>query len=208
MFSGIVQAVGRVTRVEELGFGRRVTVDAPSLGLDGVRVGDSIAINGACMTVTRVDARSFSFDVSAESLRRTTGLDAPGDVNLEKSLRLGDRLDGHLVSGHVDATGTVVSFDPVGESWRLVVEAPDALAPLIAVKGSVTVNGVSLTVNDIDDEARAGAAPGCRFSVNLIPHTMAATNLATLRAGARVNLEADLIARYVARMLATGGRAA
>jgi riboflavin synthase len=208
MFSGIVQAVGRVARVEELGFGRRVTVEAPSLGLDDVRVGDSIAVNGACMTVTRVDARSFCFDVSAESLRRTTGLDAPGDVNLEKSLRLGDRLDGHLVSGHVDATGTVVSFDPIAESWRLVVEAPAALAPLIAVKGSVTINGVSLTVNDIDDGVRGGAAPGCRFSVNLIPHTMAATNLAALRVGARVNLEADLIARYVARMLAGGGRAA
>lgn len=196
MFTGIVQCTGRIVSVEPLGFGRRLTIEAPALGLDDVRIGDSIAVNGACMTVTAKTATAFSIDVSAESLSKTAGLDALGEVNLEKAMRFGDRLDGHLVSGHVDGIGTVTHFAPVGESWELRVLAPKELARFVAYKGSITVNGVSLTVNRVDDRP-----DGCEFSINLIPHTVAHTTLGTLAPGARVNLEVDLIARYVERML-------
>jgi riboflavin synthase len=206
MFTGIVQAVGRIDGSEALGFGRRLTIQAPALGLEDVRVGDSIAVNGACMTVTGKSATAFSIDVSAESLSKTAGLDGQGAVNLEKSMRLGDRVDGHLVSGHVDGTGTVVTMEQRGESWLLVVEAPATLARYFAYKGSVTVNGVSLTVNQAEDVLRGTDRTGCRIWINLIPHTVAVTTLAQLQPGDRVNLEVDMLARYVERMLALQSR--
>lgn len=201
MFTGIVQSTGRIVSVEPLGFGRRLTIEAPALGLDDVRIGDSIAIDGACMTVTDKGPDRFSIDVSAESLSKTAGLDAMGEVNLEKAMRFGDRLDGHLVSGHVDGTGIVNAMEAVGESWSLVIDAPTQLARYFACKGSVAVNGVSLTINRVEDIA-AGAAPACcRIWINLIPHTIEVTTLRNLGPGDRVNLEIDLIARYLERML-------
>lgn len=200
MFTGIVAAVGHIERCEPLGgTGLRLLVEAGGLGVDDVSIGDSIAIQGACMTVVAIDGTRLSFDVSAESLARTVGLSQPGEVNLEKALRLADRLGGHLVSGHVDGMGEVRRFEPVGESWLLVVRAPTELGRYLAYKGSVTVNGVSLTVNSVED-----CAQGCDFSVNLIPHTIAVTTLKHLKAGRRVNLEIDLIARYCERMLSAG----
>lgn len=201
MFTGIVQTTGRIVAVEPLGFGRRLTIEAPALGLDDVGVGDSIAINGACMTVTARQAGCFSIDVSAESLSKTAGLDAMGEVNLEKAMRVGDRLDGHIVSGHVDGTGIVHTMEPVGESWSFVVDAPAELARYLAYKGSVAVNGVSLTVNRVEDIASGTAAACCRIWINLIPHTIEVTTLRNLKAGDRVNLEVDMIARYLERML-------
>ena len=197
MFAGIVQATGQIVRVDELGCGRRLEIEAPALGLDDVGIGDSIAVNGACMTVTAKTARTFSIDVSAESLSKTAGLDARGTVNLERSLRLGDRIDGHLVSGHIDGTGVVHLLEPRGESVLFVVEAPAQLARYFAYKGSIAVNGVSLTINRVEDSAPAG----CRVWINLIPHTIAVTALKGLKPGDRVNLEVDMIARYVERML-------
>jgi riboflavin synthase len=199
MFTGIVQGVGRIERVEALGAdaGVRLTVDAQSVPLAGARVGDSIALNGACMTITSLASQRFTVDVSRESLARTVGLDAPGEVNLETALALGDKLGGHLVSGHVDGVGEVVRFAPVGESWDLVVRAPRELAKYFAYKGSVAIDGVSLTVNRVTD-----TAAGCELAINLIPHTIEVTTLKRLAPGARVNLEVDLIARYVERMLA------
>ncbi len=202
MFTGIVTAVGRIVDTTPLGaeptHGRRLTIETPAGYLDDVALGDSIALNGACMTVTSFDAAAsrFTVDVSAESLARTVGLAGTGPVNLEKALRANDRLGGHLVSGHVDGIGTVTHFAPVGESWELRVLAPKELARYLAYKGSITVNGVSLTVNRVDDRD-----DGCEFSINLIPHTVEHTTLGTLRPGSRVNLEIDLIARYVERML-------
>ncbi len=205
MFAGIVQATGQIVRVDELGFGRRLVIEAPALGLDDVAIGDSIAINGACMTVTEKTARTFSIDVSAESLSKTAGLDARGEVNLEKAMRLGDRIDGHLVSGHVDGTGIVHALEPRGESVLFVVEAPPELARYFAYKGSIAVNGVSLTINRVEDIVRAGQPAGCHVWINLIPHTIAVTTLKHLKPGDRVNLEVDLIARYVERMLGAAG---
>jgi riboflavin synthase len=200
MFTGIVAAVGRIERVTpqaDRAGGVELTIDAGSLELSDVQIGDSIAINGACMTVTRLGAGSFQVDVSRESLDCTCGLAAIGEVNLEKALRLGDALGGHLVAGHVDGVGQVVGLTPHAESSELVIRASRDLAPLISTKGSITVNGVSLTINRVTDFADA-----CEFSINLIPHTLAATTLRHLVAGAPVNLEADLLARYLARMLA------
>ncbi len=202
MFTGIVSGIGRIVESHALGtdagHGRRLTIAAPAGYLDDVALGDSIALNGACMTVTSFDtaAARFTIDISAESLDKTAGLAEPGLVNLEKALRANDRLGGHLVSGHVDGVGTVRRFAPVGESWSLKIAAPHALARFIAYKGSVTVNGVSLTVNDVEDGADA-----CTLGINLIPHTLEQTTLGTLAEGTRVNLEIDLIARYVERML-------
>ena len=177
--------------------------------LDDAQPGDSIAVNGACMTLTAFDAAAsrFTLDVSAASLACTAGLDALGAVNLEKALRANDRLGGHLVSGHVDGVGTVTRFAPVGESFELCVRAPTALGRFLAPKGSITVDGVSLTVNRVTDGDGDGDGDeaGCEFSVNLIPHTARHTTLGALAAGARVNLEIDLIARYVERMLGTRG---
>ena len=203
MFTGIITGVGRIVDVAPLGqgpgHGRRLTIEAPADYLADVGLGDSIALNGACMTVTSLDAAAsrFTIDISAESLARTAGLTEPGPVNLEKALRANDRLGGHLVSGHVDGLGTVTHFAPVGESWELRVTAPKELARYLAYKGSITVNGVSLTVNRVDDRADGA----CEFSINLIPHTVEHTTLGTLQPGRRVNLEIDLIARYVERML-------
>ena len=176
--------------------GVRLTVHAGGLPLQDVAIGDSIAINGACMTVTDKTEHDFCVDVSRESLNCTVGLDQEGEVNLEKALTLAERLGGHLVSGHVDGQGTVTHFAAIGESWRLDIRAPLALARYLAYKGSVVVNGVSLTVNSVSDQA-----DGCVISINLIPHTIAVTTLKHLVPGARVNLEVDLIARYVERML-------
>ncbi len=200
MFTGIVAALGRITSLEPLGndgnAGVRLQVHAGALPLADVALGDSIAINGACMTVISKTADSFTVDVSRESLNCTVGLDAPGEVNLEKALTLAERLGGHLVSGHVDGLGEVTHFAPVGESWKLDILAPASLAKYLAYKGSVVVNGVSLTVNSVAD-----SAAGCTISINLIPHTIEVTTLKHLKAGSRVNLEVDLIARYVERML-------
>jgi riboflavin synthase len=204
MFTGIVAAVGSIKSVKPLEGGSfagvRLDIDAGALGLGDVALGDSIAINGACMTVVEKAGNAFAVDVSRESLNRTAGLDQPGEVNLEKALTLAERLGGHLVSGHVDGLGTVHAFEPVGESFKLVIDAPEDLAKYLAYKGSIVVNGVSLTVNTVED-LQADGARVCRFSINLIPHTIAVTTLKHLHAGARVNLEIDLIARYVERML-------
>ena len=208
MFTGIVSGVGRIVEVTRLGaaaqYGSALTIEAPPAFLDDVRTGDSIALSGACMTVVSLAAgqRRFGVEISAESLDRTAGLDAPGDVNLEKAMRADGRLDGHIVSGHVDGVGCVRGFERVGESWRLQVEAPAALARFLAVKGSVAVDGVSLTVNSVVDRRGADLAPRCEFGVNLIAHTVAHTSLHGLTVGRRVNLEVDPIARYVERMLA------
>jgi riboflavin synthase len=205
MFTGIITGVGRITTVKALGsdaeHGKQLTLEAPAGYLDDVQLGDSIALNGACMTVTSFEAAAsrFTIDISAESLDKTAGLDQPGPVNLEKALRAHDRLGGHIVSGHVDGIGRVSHFAPVGESWELRIEAPTALAKFLAYKGSITVNGVSLTVNRVTDLPAA-----CEFSINLIPHTIENTALGALKAGSRVNLEIDLIARYVKRMLTPG----
>jgi riboflavin synthase len=204
MFTGIVAAVGSIQSVKPLEGGSfagvRLQIEAGGLGLDDVALGDSISINGACMTVVEKVGNNFAVDVSRESLNRTAGLDQPGEVNLEKALTLAERLGGHLVSGHVDGLGTVHSFEPIGESFKLVIDAPQELGKYLAYKGSIVVNGVSLTVNSVED-LDADGAKVCRFSINLIPHTIAVTTLKHLHAGAKVNLEIDLIARYVERML-------
>jgi riboflavin synthase len=192
VFSGIVASIGRITHLQALEKGLRLTVEAPGLDLADVAIGDSIAHGGVCLTVIEKSGHSYKVDVSRETLDCTVGLDRPGEVNLEKALRLADRLGGHLVTGHVDGVGEVLKFAPIGESHELVVRAPGALAKYIARKGSATIDGVSLTVNRVD---------GADFSINLIPHTLAATTLKHLAAGARVNLEIDLIARYVERMM-------
>ncbi|WP_298927592.1 riboflavin synthase [uncultured Ramlibacter sp.] len=202
MFTGIITGVGRIAALHDLGrslqHGKRLTIEAPAGYLDDVGLGDSIALNGACMTVTSFDsaASSFTIDISAESLDKTAGLDGPGPINLEKALRAHDRLGGHIVSGHVDGIGKVTRFEDVGESRELRVQVPPALAKYLAYKGSITINGVSLTVNSVTDSAQ-----GCEVSINLIPHTVDNTALHTLRSGSSVNLEIDLIARYVERML-------
>ena len=193
MFSGIVAAVGRIASAVPLGDGMRLRIEAPGFGLDDVAIGDSIAIQGVCHTVVAKSAAAFDVDSSHATLAVTAGLEAGREVNLEKSLRLSDRLGGHLVSGHVDGVGEVAAFDDLGGSARLVVKAPAALARYIARKGSVTVDGVSLTVNDVGDAS---------FEVNVIPHTRAVTTLRNLRRGARVNIEVDMIARYAERLLA------
>lgn len=195
MFSGIIAAVGRITELTPRNDGTptvRLTVDAAHLDLNDVALGDSIACNGVCLTVVDRQGTCFCVDVSPETLSCTIGLDAPGPINLEKALRLADRLGGHLVSGHVDGVGEVLRFDPVGDNRLLEIRAPQALAKYIARKGSITVNGVSLTTNTV---------AGATFSINLIPHTLEATTLGGLQAGHKVNLEIDLIARYVERML-------
>lgn len=202
MFTGIITAIGTIHETRPLGatpaFGLHLAIDTPAGFLQGVMLGDSIAINGACMTVATLDAAGgrFEVDISGESLSRTTALDRPGQVNLELALRAGDRLGGHLVSGHVDGIGSIEQMRPVGESTEMRVGCPSELARFIAVKGSLVVNGVSLTVNRVDDGPH-----GCSVSINLVPHTLAHTTLGGLTAGSRVNLEIDLIARYVERLV-------
>ncbi|HUW38776.1 MAG TPA: riboflavin synthase [Rhodocyclaceae bacterium] len=195
MFSGIIAATGKISRIEPLEGGLSLQIEAGGLDLSDVALGDSIACNGVCLTVVTLDGKRFGVDVSKETLGCTVGLDGLNELNLEKALRLADRLGGHLVSGHVDGVGEVVKFAPVGESFELVIRAPRDLAKFIAKKGSITVDGVSLTTNSVDD---------AEFSINLIPHTLEMTTLKHLKAGARVNLEVDLIARYCERLLAAG----
>ncbi len=195
MFSGIVAAVGRITHLSARADEKntvRLTIEAGTLGLDDVALGDSIACNGVCLTVVEIEGPHFRVDVSPETLSCTVGLDAPGAINLEKALRVSDRLGGHIVSGHVDGVGEVLRFDAVGDNRLLQIRAPQALAKYIARKGSITVNGTSLTTNDVD---------GADFTINLIPHTLANTTLHLLAPGAKVNLEVDLIARYCERLL-------
>ena len=206
MFTGIITGLGRIVSADALGadasHGKRLVIETPPGYLDDVQLGDSIALNGACMTATSFDtaANRFTVDISAESLDKTAGLDQTGRVNLEKALRAHDRLGGHIVSGHVDGLGTVTHFAPVGESWELRISSPKAMAQYLAYKGSITVNGVSLTVNRVTDSTDA-----CEFSINLIPHTIQETTLGDLKPGSGVNLEIDLIARYVERMLGAKG---
>jgi riboflavin synthase len=205
MFTGIIQAIGHIDTVEKLGDGFRLHINAGKLDMNDVQLGDSIALQGACMTVVSMTTSHFAIDISAESLDKTTGLDQPGYINLEKALRFNDRLGGHLVSGHVDGMGTVTLFEQVQSdgsqnnegSWHLVIKAPKSLAKYLAYKGSIVVNGTSLTVNKVED-----LNDGCLMHINLIPHTLQNTTLQYLKAGSLVNLEVDLIARYVERMLA------
>jgi riboflavin synthase len=197
MFTGIVATVGRIEKITALGDGVRLTISAGALGLDDVSLGDSIAIQGACMTAIaiRKDANEFDVEVSKESLTKTMGLSKVGEVNLEKALALGDRLGGHLVSGHVDGVGKVVVFKEIAESWKLDVLVPKSLAKYFAYKGSATINGVSLTTNSVVDTSE-----GAVISINLIPHTIQVTTLRHLKEGDAVNVEIDLIARYLERM--------
>lgn len=203
MFTGIVEAIGKIRSVTPQGqddrAGVRLEIDAGNLSMENIRIGDSIAINGACMTVVEKNGSRFCVDVSRESLARTVGLDKIQEVNLEKALALGDMLGGHLVSGHVDGIGIVRQLEPIAESHELVVEAPLELGKFLAYKGSVAIDGVSLTVNRVED-----TSTGCLFSINLIPHTVEVTTLKHLKPGSRVNLEIDLIARYVERMMTAG----
>ena len=202
MFTGIITAVGQIKSAQAKGDGLQLLVEVPTGYLDDVALGDSIAIQGACMTATELTSNTFALDISRESLNKTVGLDKVGPVNLEKALRLNDRLGGHLVSGHVDGVGKVAHFatvaqDPYG-SWLLRIDAPKELAPFLAYKGSIVVNGVSLTVNKTENIANT-----CVVNINIIPHTLENTTLGQLKQGDAVNLEVDLIARYVARMMET-----
>ena len=192
MFTGIIQAVGQIKQVEQRDKGVRLTIASDRLDFSDVSVGDSIAANGVCLTVIALAGNAYTVDVSQESLSCTVGLGEPGEVNLEKAMRLSDRLGGHMVSGHVDGVGEVLKFEPVGESHLLQIRAPRELARYIATKGSITINGVSLTVNEVSDAT---------FNINLIPHTVEVTTLKHLKPGARVNLEVDMLARYVDRLL-------
>lgn len=191
MFTGIIQSVGAISQATPVGQDIQLVINTHGLDMSDVQLGDSIAVNGICLTVIKFDATHFQAHVSHETLSVTVGLNKPQPVNLEKALRLSDRLGGHLVSGHVDGVGEVVRFEQLGDCWRLDIRAPHAISKYIAVKGSICVNGVSLTVNSIANDV---------FSMNLIPHTLEKTMLNQLTAGYRVNLEVDQIARYVERM--------
>jgi riboflavin synthase len=191
MFTGIIQAVGHIEHIVPVGDDVRLTIATGNLGMEDVALGDSIATSGVCLTVIALENNAFQVHVSKETLACTVGLDTVKPVNLEKALRLSDRLGGHLVSGHVDGVGQVVRFEPVGDCMLLSIRAPHALSRYISVKGSVAIDGVSLTVNSVDHDT---------FSINLIPHTLEMTTLNSLGVGSRVNLEVDQIARYVERM--------
>ena len=191
MFTGIIQSVGAISQATPVGQDIQLVIDTQGLDMSDVQLGDSIAVNGVCLTVIQFDAAHFHAHVSHETLSVTVGFNSPQAVNLEKALRLSDRLGGHLVSGHVDGVGEVVVFEQLGECWRLDIRAPHAISKYIAVKGSICVNGVSLTVNSVAHDV---------FSMNLIPHTLEKTMLNQIAAGTRVNLEVDQIARYVERM--------
>lgn len=196
MFTGIVATTGRIAQAVSAGPMLRLTIDCGTLSLADVAIGDSIACNGVCLTVVALGSASFDVEVSVETLRCTVGLDQPGRlINLEKAMQLTDRLGGHLVSGHVDGVGEVMSLEKVGDFLEVSISAPTSLAGYIATKGSVTVNGVSLTTNVVDGEI---------FKLMLIPHTLECTNLHQLQMGQGVNLEVDLIARYVERLLHYG----
>lgn len=191
MFTGIVAAVGRIAEVQPAAGGVRLVIESGGLALNDMAVGDSMAVNGVCLTVIACTERTFDAHVSQETLGCTAGFAAEARVNLEKALRLSDRLGGHLMSGHVDGVGEVERVQSAGDDQLLAVKAPADLMKYIARKGSVAIDGVSLTVNEVN---------GTGFTVNLIPHTLQATNLRDLRAGSRVNLEVDMLARYVERL--------
>ena len=192
MFSGIIAAVGRITEITPREVGCRLHVDAGKLDISEVALGDSIAHNGVCLTVVAKEGNTFAVDVSPETLSCTVGLSEPGPVNLEKALRLSDVIGGHLVSGHVDGVGEVLRFDAVGDNRLLEIRAPQDIAKFIARKGSIVVDGTSLTTNSVN---------GADFTINLIPHTLENTTLNRLKPGSKVNLEVDLIARYCERLL-------
>jgi len=194
MFTGIIESIGTIARIERRGGDVRLHVDAGALGLDDVKLGDSISVSGVCLTAVEIDGAVFTVDVSTETLARTTlGALRDGDpVNLEKAMRLSDRLGGHLVAGHIDGVGRVVSIESDARSQRWLFELPPALARYLAPKGSICIDGVSLTVNEVD---------GARFGVNLIPHTIDVTTFKTRRNGDAVNIEVDLLARYVEQLL-------
>jgi riboflavin synthase len=196
MFTGIVQAVGAIEQVQRRERGVRLRVRAAPLDASALAVGDSIAVNGCCLTMTAIDGTRFEADLSEETLACTANLDRCGPVNLELAMALGDRIGGHLVSGHVDAVGTVAALAPAGESLELRVQAPRTLAPCLAIKGSLAVDGVSLTINRVEDREHS-----CDVTINLIAHTLAASTLGQLAVGQRVNLEVDPLARYAERMV-------
>jgi riboflavin synthase len=199
MFAGIVEAKGRIDAAEKAAGNTRLAIYSVQLTMDDVNIGDSIAVNGVCLTVVRKTAESFSVDVSQETLDCTIGFERGGEVNLEKSLRFGGLVDGHLVSGHVDGVGHVGAMEDLGASWRLKILASAELGRYVARKGSIAINGVSLTVNRVED-----GASGCAFEVNIIPHTHSVTTLGNLKPGMKVNLEVDMMARYIERMLSRG----
>jgi riboflavin synthase len=196
MFTGIIQAVGQIDETTIIGNDLKLSIHAGDLALSDVIIGDSIAVNGICLTATKLSSTHFEAHVSKETLGVTTGLNGNNAVNLEKALRLNDRLGGHLVSGHVDGVGQVLRFEQAGQEskdmcWLLAVRAPHAISKYIAKKGSICVNGVSLTVNSITQDT---------FTMNIIPHTLDNTTFKHLKIGSLVNLEIDQIARYVERM--------
>lgn len=194
MFTGIIESVGSISKIEQVNGDARFTIDTGKLDLSDVKIGDSIACNGVCLTAIELGARYYIADVSLESLSVTTlgELSAGSSVNLEKALRLQDRLGGHLVSGHVDGVGEVLSIEQDARSWRYQVQAPVALAKYIAAKGSICLNGISLTVNKVE---------GTNFDINIVPHTRQETTIKDLQVGSKVNLEVDLLARYLERMM-------
>jgi riboflavin synthase len=196
MFTGIIEATGTIERVERTAANTHLVISGATLGMGDVAVGDSIAVDGVCLTVVAKDGASFHADVSGETLACTAGFEPGSEVNLEKSLRFGDRVGGHMMSGHVDGAARVVAMENLGASWRLELAAPIELGRYIARKGSVAVNGVSLTVNRVENSRDSS-----RFEINLIPHTYSATALRNLNTGCVVNLEVDLMARYIERML-------
>ena len=195
MFTGIIQSTGKIKSITAAGEDLKLNIQVGTLDMSDVKIGDSIAVNGVCLTAVTLDVTHFEAHVSKETLNCTVGLDVTREVNLEKALRLSDRLGGHLVSGHVDGVGQVVRFEPTGDCWLLMVRAPHTLSSYVAVKGSIAIDGVSLTVNTVEQDT---------FSMNLIPHTIEHTTLKHLGIGSRVNLEVDLIARYVERMTQWG----
>ena len=199
MFTGIIETTGIIENADVTPANTHLTIKAPRLGLHNVAIGDSVAVSGCCLTVVAKGPETFSVDVSNETLSLTTGLVQGGEVNLEKSLRFGDRIGGHLVSGHIDGVGQVTAMEDLGASWRLEIEAPKELAKFVARKGSITVNGVSLTVNKVSDAVNGRVI----FEINIIPHTHQVTTIRLLRQGAKVNLEIDQLARYVERILQT-----
>lgn len=191
MFTGIIQAVGHIETVERAGDDLKLSINTGNLGLADVTEGDSIAVNGACLTATMLTATRFEAHVSKETLSVTVGLDSKKNVNLEKALRLSDRLGGHLVSGHVDGVGIVERFEALGDCWLLAIRAPHTISKYIAKKGSICVDGVSLTVNSLEKDT---------FTINIIPHTIQNTTLGELKVDVKVNLEIDQIARYIERI--------
>ncbi|HZV99708.1 MAG TPA: riboflavin synthase [Methylophilaceae bacterium] len=197
MFTGIIQSVGQIERITPIGEDVKLSIGVDQLDMSDVQIGDSIAVNGVCLTAVSLSNSHFEAHVSKETLSCTVGLDSPRAVNLEKALRFSDRLGGHLVSGHVDGVGQLVRFEQAGDCLVLAVRAPHFLSRYIAVKGSIAIDGVSLTVNTVDED---------NFSVNLIPHTLDMTSLKNLGVGSRVNLEVDLIARYVERIAQWNGK--